>query len=332
MAVRDQVITKDYSIYNGDCIEVMQSLPNESIHLSIYSPPFAGLYHYSSDIKDLSNCLNNDEFMQHYSYVVEQIHRLTPSGRITAVHVTDVIKSVSGHDTLVDLSGMTIKIHQEMGFDFIARHTIWKEPLWVRNRTYVKALFHSQICEDAAYAGVASADYLLVFRKRGTNKVPIEHPTGFEYYAGECPIDAEYLQYKNWKGDQKQNKWSHHIWRRYASSIWDDIRIGRVLQFNDSKEKDDEKHVHPLQLDVIDRCISLRSNQNEIVLTPFMGVGSEVYSAITNGRKGIGIELKPSYFKQAVKNLELAGKDNTYKDAKQLSLFDDQESKIESEN
>lgn len=330
MAIKDQLITKNYAIYNGDCIEVMKEIPDGKIHLSIYSPPFAGLYHYSSNDRDLSNCIDNEDFMEHYDYVVKEVNRITMKGRITAVHVTDITKSVSGHDTLIDLSGMVIKLHQDNGFDLIARHTIWKEPLWVRNRTYVKALFHSQICEDAAYAGVASADYLLVFRKRGTNPIPIAHPTGFEYYAGECPIPPEYAEFKNWKGDQKLNKWSHHIWRRYASSVWDDIRVGRVLQFEQSKDQDDEKHVHPLQLDVIDRCIMLRSNPGETVLTPFMGVGSEVYSALVNGRKGIGIELKPSYYKQSVKNLELAKEDTTYREENsQLSLFVNEENECD---
>lgn len=323
MAINEQVITDRYALYNGDCIEVMKSMPDEKIHLSIYSPPFGGLYHYSSNERDLSNATNYTDFFDHYRFVVKELNRITLSGRITAVHCTDIPSSNTGKDYLTDFPGDIIKLHESEGFHFIARHTIWKEPLWVRNRTMTKILSHSTIVEDAAYAGVASADYLLIFRKKGINKIPIEHPTGFEFYAGECPIPEEYLAFKNFTGDQKQNKWSHMIWRRYASSVWDDINILRVLPFQDCKDPDDEKHVHPLQLDVIDRCVMLRSNPGEIVLTPFMGVGSEVYGAVIQKRLGIGIELKNSYYRQAVKNLELAGEDKTYKTIEQTDLFED---------
>ena len=171
-----------------------------------------------------------------------------------------------------------------------------------------KNLSHKTIVDDGVYGGVASADYLLVFRKRGENKVPVEHPTGLDYYAGECPIPSELLKFRRYKGKQTENRYSHWIWRRYASSIWDDIRMGRVLPYTDCKEPDDEKHVHPLQLDVIDRAITLRSNPGEVVLTPFMGVGSEAYGAVTAGRRAIGVELKESYFRQAVKNMEQAAR------------------------
>lgn len=320
MAVMDQVITDRYAIYNGDCIEVLQSMPDEKIHLSIYSPPFGGLYHYSSDDRDLSNTFGYDDFFKHYRFVVSALYRTTLAGRITAVHCTDIPTSNTGDDALRDFPGDIIRLHESEGWRFIARHTIWKEPLWVRNRTMTKNLSHSTIVKDAAYGGVASADYLLIFRKRGENKIPIAHPTGLEFYAGECPVPEEYTMYKNWTGDQKLNRWSHMIWRRYASSVWDDINMARVLPFQDCKDPDDEKHVHPLQLDVIDRCIMLRSNPGEVVFTPFMGVGSEVYGAVIAGRKGVGAELKNSYYRQAVKNLELALKDNSYLEATQESL------------
>lgn len=304
MAVIDQRLTNDYAIYHSDCMEVMRSMPDERVHLSIYSPPFGGLYHYSSHERDLSNCRDYAQFFEHYAFVVQELHRLTMPGRITAVHVTDIPSGNSGQDHLIDLPGDTIRLHQEKGWHFIARHTIWKEPLWVRNRTYAKNLAHQTVVEDAAYAGVASADYLLVFRRSGVNPVPIEHPTGLLNYAGECPVPAELLQFRDWRGKQTENRFGHWIWRRYASSIWDDIRMGHVLPFQDCKDPDDEKHVHPLQLDVIERCVQLRSNPGETVLTPFMGVGSEVYAARTCGRKGVGIELKAAYFRQAVANLE----------------------------
>lgn len=315
------VITNDYAIYNGDCIEVMSGLPSESIHFSVYSPPFAGLYVYSSNERDISNCQDYDQFFQHYGYVVSDLNRLTIPGRLTAVHCTDIPTGNSGQDALMDLPGKIIALHEDLGWHYVARHTIWKEPLWVRNRTMVKNLAHKTIVDDAAYAGVASADYLLMFRKRGENPIPIANPTGLDHYAGECPIPQELMKYKGWKGKQTENRYSHWIWRRYASSIWDDITMGRVLPFRDGKDPDDEKHVHPLQLDVIDRAICLRSNPGETVLTPFMGVGSEVFGAVSLGRRGIGIELKESYFKQAVKNMAIAVESTRTPD--QATLFDE---------
>lgn len=315
-----QVITDNYAIYNNDCMAVLKEFDQDSIHMSIYSPPFGGLYQYSSDDRDLSNSIDYEDFFKHYNFIVEELSRVTMSGRITAVHCCDIPSGNTGNDHLVDFPADVVKLHKKHGFFKIAEHIIWKEPLWVRNRTMVKNLSHITIVKDGAYAGVASCDKLIIFRKKGENKIPVEHPTGFEYYAGECPIPKEFQRYKNWIGDQKQNKWSHMIWRRYASSVWDDITMRRVLPFQESKDEEDEKHVHPLQLDIIDRAIMLRSNPGEIVLTPFMGVGSEVYSAVINGRKGIGIELKPSYFRQAVKNMEMAEKDTTYKAGQQESF------------
>jgi DNA modification methylase len=306
MAVIDQVIANEYALYNGDCIEVMKSLPPDKAHLSIYSPPFGGLYHYSSNERDLSNSGDYEEFFDHYRFCVRELFRVTMPGRITAVHCTDIPTSNCGKDHLVDFPGDIIRLHKDEGFDFIARHTIWKEPLWVRNRTMTHNLAHKTIIEDAAYAGVASADYMLIFRKRGGNPVPVENPTGLDRYAGEEPIPPDILKYRNWAGKQIENKYSQWIWRHYASSVWDDINMGRVLPFQDCREPDDEKHVHPLQLDVIERVVLLRSRPGELVLTPFMGVGSEVYGAVINGRRGIGVELKTSYFRQAVKNMETA--------------------------
>lgn len=306
MAVKEQVITDQYAIYNGDCIEVMQDMPDKSIHMSIYSPPFGGLYNYSSNDRDLSNCLDYGEFFEHYEFVVRELQRITLPGRITAVHCTDIPSSNCGKDYLTDFPGDIVKLHEKCGFRMIARHTIWKEPLWVRNRTMTHNLSHRTIVEDAAYGGVASADYLLVFRKNGENKIPIANPTGLSKYDGEQPIPSDLIPYKDYAGKQTENRYSHWIWRRYASSIWDDINMGNVLPFQDCKDPDDEKHVHPLQLDVIARAIILRSNEGEKVFTPFMGVGSEVYGAVVNNRLGIGVELKSSYFRQAKKNLEIA--------------------------
>ena len=304
MAVLNQVITDRYAIYNGDCLEVMPSLPDGSIHLSIYSPPFAGLYHYSSSDRDLSNCRDYAEFMEQYEFVVREIFRVTIRGRMTAVHCMDVPSSNIGDDHLSDFPGDIIRLHERLGFHYVARYHVWKEPLTVRNRTMMKALAHKQIVEDSSRCTVASADYLLVFRKKGDNPVPITHPSGLTEYAGERKMPAELLQYRNWKGKQTENRFSHWIWRQYASAFWDDVRLDRVLPFRPARDAEDEKHVHPLQLDVIDRCLVLWSNPGETVLTPFMGVGSEVYGAVQAGRRGVGVELKPSYFRQALANLE----------------------------
>jgi DNA modification methylase len=306
MAVAEQLVTDRFAIYSGDCMEVMTALPAGSIHLSIYSPPFGGLYHYSSDERDLSNCDDYGQFFEHYAFVVRELARVTMPGRMTAVHCMDVPTSNSGDDALRDFPGDIIRLHEAEGWRYVARYAVWKEPLAVRNRTMQKALAHKTIVDDSSKCTVASADYLLVFRRKGTNPVPIAHPTGLHEYAGERKPPADVLQYKGWAGKQTENRFSHWIWRQYASAFWDDIRIGRVLPFREARDSEDEKHVHPLQLDVIDRCLTLWSNPDETVLTPFMGVGSEVYSAIMGGRKGIGIELKPSYYRQAKKNVEAA--------------------------
>lgn len=308
MAVLDQKVTDRYALYNGDCIEVMQGLPAACVHLSVYSPPFGGLYHYSSNDRDLSNCADYQQFFDHYWFVVKELARLTMPGRMTAVHCMDVPSGNCGTDHLRDFPGDIIRLHEKEGFRYIARYCVWKEPLGVRNRTMAKNLAHKTIVDDSSRCSVASADYLLVFRRDGENPVPIAHPHGLMEYAGEREIPAELLKYRGWTGNQIENRFSHWIWRQYASSFWDDVRIKRVLPFKASRDEEDEKHVHPLQLDVIERCIILWSNPGETILTPFMGVGSEVFGAITTGRKGIGAELKPSYFRQAIKNVEQADK------------------------
>lgn len=316
MAVKTQVINDDSAIYLGDCIEVMGSFPDESIHLSVYSPPFGGLYHYSSDMRDLSNAPDYDQFFEHYEYVVKELFRLTLPGRITVVHCADVPSGNSGDDHKIDFPGDIIRLHEKNGWRYIARYSVWKEPLGVRNRTMAKNLAHKTIVDDSSKCSNASADYIVVFRRKGENTIPIEHPTGLSYYAGERQVPQDLLKYRNYKGNQIENRYSHWIWRQYASAFWDDIRIDNVLPFKESKDEDDEKHVHPLQLDVIERCVILWSNPDEKVLTPFMGVGSEVYGALKLGRKGIGIELKESYFKQAESNIRLVKK------AEQKALFE----------
>lgn len=311
MAVLDQLITDAFAIYNGDSMEVMPIFADGSVHLSIYSPPFAGLYQYSSSERDLSNSTGYDEFLEHYAYFVRELYRLTMPGRMTAVHCMDIPLSNTGKgDGLRDFPGDLIRLHDREGWTYAARYHVWKEPLTVRNRTMVKGLAHKTIVDDSTRCSVASADYLLLFRKPGENPVPVAHPHGLTEYAGEREVPHELLRYRGWKGNQIENRYSHWVWRQYASAFWDDVRLDRVLPFREARDEEDEKHVHPLQLDVIDRALVLWSNPEETVLTPFMGVGSEVYGAVRNGRRGVGIELKPSYYRQAVRNLEaLLGQD-----------------------
>lgn len=314
MATRDSIVTDKYALYNGDCVEVMRDLPSEKIDLSVYSPPFCGLYNYSSDERDLSNCASYQLFFQHYDFVIAEIARLTKPGRLSYVHVMDVPGKGNGETAkmgvlanvgsgLIDFPGDVIRAHEKHGMVFAGRRAIWKEPLGVRNRTMAKGLAHKQIVDDSTLTDVASADYLLMFRKNGENKVPVSHPNGLLNYAGERKIPADLLKYRGYQGNQIENRYSHWIWRQYASSVWDDIRIDRVLPYKESRDPEDEKHVHPLQLDVIERAVILGSNPGETVLTPFMGVGSEAYGAVLNGRRAIGIELKTSYYLQAVRNL-----------------------------
>lgn len=257
MAVAEQETGDNYAIYNGDCIEVMAKLPAERVALSIYSPPFGGLYHYSSSDKDLSNCRDYQQFFEHYAFVVRELFRVTMPGRMTAVHCMDVPSGNSGTDWLIDFPGDIIRLHEREGWRYIARYAIWKEPLAVRNRTMAKNLAHKTIVDDSSRCSLASADWLLVFRRKGENTVPIAHPTGLDTYAGEREMPAELLKYRGWKGNQIENRYSHWIWRQYASAFWDDIRLGRVLPFREGRESDDEKHVHPLQLDVIERVLTL---------------------------------------------------------------------------
>lgn len=215
-----------------------------------------------------------------------------------------MLSDKDGAQNGIDFPGDVIRAHEKHGLVFAGRRAIWKEPLAVRNRTMAKGLAHKQIVVDSTLCDVASTDYLLMFRKEGKNEVPVTHERGLLSYAGERKHPADTLRYKGWEGNQIENKYSHWIWRQYASSVWDDIRIDRVLPYKESREPEDERHVHPLQLDVIERAVELWSNPGEVVFTPFMGVGSEVYGAVLNGRRAIGAELKRAYYLQAVKNLE----------------------------
>lgn len=300
--VLKQQLTDRWAIYNGDCMDVLATLPADSIQGSVYSPPFMGLYQYSSSDRDHSNVRTPDEFRAMYGLVIAETFRVLEPGRTVAVHAAVVPSGNSGKDSLYDFPGDVIRLHTDAGFEFIARHVIWKEPLAVRLRTMAKNLAHKTIVDNAAYGGYAAPDELLVFRKPGAG-TPVHHPVGLTEYYGGTPVPSDLDRFRGHEGDQKQNRYSHWIWRRYASSIWDDVRIDRVLPFREARDEDDEKHVHPLQLDVIARYVQMRTLPGEKVFTPYMGVGSEVFEAVRLGRVGIGAELKPSYFEQALRNL-----------------------------
>lgn len=301
MPVIDQLITDAYAIYNSDCMEVLPTLPRDSVGLAIYSPPFPELYQYSDDPRDMSNCTKYAEAVEQYRYVVREIARLLWPGRLACVHCTDLKR---GQIQQRDFPGDVIRVHEDAGFDYFCRVAIWKDPWEFARRTRMTTLMHKTVVQDSSRSRIAPADYLVIFRKKGTNPQPITHEKGFTEYAGGRPMPREVADLHN--SDQRKNGFSHWIYRQYASPVWMDIRRGRLMPYREARENDEEKHVCPLQLDVIDRCLAMWSNPGDTVLSPFMGVGSEIYEAVRTGRKGIGMELKPTYYRQAVANLAKA--------------------------
>lgn len=300
MAIIAQDITEKRALYNADCMEVLPSLKSESIDFSVYSPPFPELYQYSNDPRDMSNCTTYAEGMKQYQFIVNEVHRLTAAGRLSAVHCMDLKQ---GGVYQRDFPGDIVRLHVEAGFNFFCRVTIWKDPWLIARRTRMRSLMHKSIVNDSTMCRVAGPDYVIVFKKSGKNERPVKHPRGLTSYAGGTPIPETLIAgYGKYEGDQRKNLLSHWIWRRYASPVWTDIRTGRLMEYKEAKETDEEKHVCPLQLDVIERMLTLYTNENDVVLTPFMGVGSEVYGSLVTGRRAIGIELKPSYYRQAVAN------------------------------
>jgi DNA modification methylase len=299
MDVNNQIIEENYALYLGDCNQVMLKFGDKSIHLCGYSPPFAGIYNYSSSSEDLSNCKDIEEFLNHYEYTVKEISRLLKPGCFTVVHCQDVYIGKKR----IDLPHEIISLHGKYDLEWVDRKAIWKEPLTVAIRTRSQELMHKTLSKNSSKVRGVILDYLVVFQKKGEREEPIPHDYGMMHYAGEREVPIELHR---WRGHQiqKENRYSHWIWRRYADGIWDDIRLDHVLKYKTARDSDDEKHIHPLQLDVIDRFIHLYTNPGDVFLSPFAGVGSEVYGAISNGRKGIGIELKESYFNQSVKNLK----------------------------
>lgn len=300
----DQVITNDYAIYEGDSCEIIRAIPGDSIHFGIHSPPFEGLYKFSNFDRDISNN-KGPGFWEHYSFLIHELLRVTMPGRLHSVHVMQLptSKISHGHIGMRDFRGEVIRAYEDAGWIFHSEVCIWKDPVVAQQRTKSIRLLHKQIVKDSTISGQGLADYIVTFRKPGDNPEPVSGC--FDGYIGTDEPDRS----KFTTPTDGRNWYSIEVWQRYASPVWMDINQTRTLQYRNGRDEKDEQHISPLQLDVIERCIDLWSNPGDTVLTPFLGIGSEVYCAVRMGRKGIGIELKPSYFAQAKRNLEKAKAD-----------------------
>lgn len=290
--VINQVVTDKYALYNGDSTEVLNNFPENSIDLSVYSVPFQALYTYSNSERDLGNCKTTEEFYEHLGFIVEELYRVTKPGRISACHCMNIpaMKERDGYIGLKDFRGDLIRLFQSKGFIFHSEHCIWKDPLLEAVRTKALGLMHKQLCKDSSMSRAGIPDYLLGFRKPGGNEEFVSHIEGLTEFHGE--------------DEPRSGVLSHERWRRYASPVWMDIRLTNTLQYMSARDSEDEKHICPMSLDISRRAIQIWSNPGDVVLTPFMGIGSEVYSAVELGRMGVGIELKESYFKQSTKNIK----------------------------
>lgn len=295
MKVLNQVIKERYALYNGDSAEVMQGLPSGSMDYSIFSPPFESLYTYSDSDRDLGNCRNEEEFYQQFDFIAKELYRIIKPGRLISVHCMDLPASLNndGFIGLKDFPGKLIKVFEKVGFIYHSRVTIWKDPVVAMQRTKALGLLHKQIKKDSAMCRQGIADYIITLRKPGENKERISHTNE------TFPVEK---------------------WQQYASPVWMDINQSNTLNRKSARDERDEKHICPLQLDVIERCIELWTNEGDTVFTPFLGIGSEAYQALKMNRNAVGIELKESYFEQAVKNCE-----NALTSPVQLSLFDEGE-------
>ena len=295
-----------WTMYHGDCVDVVSSLDSDSIGYSVFSPPFASLYTYSDDPRDMGNCSDNDAFFEHFKYLIPEIYRVTQPGRLVSFHCMDLPTSKvrDGFIGLRDFRGELIRAFESEGWILHSQVCIWKDPVTAMQRTKALGLLHKQICKDSTMSRQGIPDYVCTFRKPGVNDDPVSGP--FDHFAG----DQSTFRVTG-------NK-SIDIWQRYASPVWMDINPSRTLQYTTARDEEDERHICPLQLDVIERCLQLWSNPGDTVLSPFAGIGSEGYVAVTMGRKFVGIELKESYFRIASQNLEKA---EQY--AAQPSLFDE---------
>lgn len=310
MNAYDQVITNTFAIYHGDSCELIKQIPDSSIDYGIHSPPFEGLYKFTDSARDISNSEGSD-FWNHYMFLIEDIFRTTRPGRLHSVHVMQLpsLKQREGFIGMRDFRGDVIRAFQSKGWIFHSEVCIWKDPVIQQQRTKSIRLLHKQLTKDSSMSGQGLADYIVTFRKPGTNEAAIAGE--LTHYAGDV-FDSSMEAYEKQAAETRaggREPWPYKTWvsimtwQRYASPVWTDIRQTRTLQYRSARAEEDESHISPLQLDVIERCIQLWSNPGEIVFTPFMGIGSEVYCAIQAGRRGLGFELKESYWKQAVANV-----------------------------
>jgi len=330
VSVLDQLIEQRWAMYNGDCVEVLKGIPDNSIHYSIFSPPFASLYTYSNSERDMGNS-TDEEFKEHFKFFVQELYRVIMPGRLVSIHCMDIpaMKERDGYIGLKDFPGDLIRLFQQVGFIYHSKVVIWKDPLVEATRTKALGLLHKQIQKDSAMCRQGLPDYLITMRKPGDNLEPVAHPEGFTEFIGENEPDAPKIErpkpdpeaYNKKKKYNEQPVYSHQVWRRYASPVWMDIRQSNTLNAKSAREEADERHICPLQLDVIERAIHLWTNPNDIVLSPFAGIGSEIYSAIKMKRRGIGIELKESYYREAVKNCEAAEMEGVPDDVKKVSEY-----------
>lgn len=281
MNVLDQMIDDRYAIYNGDSCEVVKNIPDNSIHYTLFSPPFASLYTYSNSDRDMGNSKGDDEFYQHFTYLVRELYRVTMPGRLLSFHCMNIplMKERDGVIGLKDFRGHLIKLFQDNGFIYHSEVTIWKNPVTEMQRTKALGLLHKQIKKDSSMSRQGIPDYIVTMRKPGDNPERITHTME------SFPVD---------------------VWQNYASPVWMDIRQSDTLQKKSARTEKDERHICPLQLEVVQRCVELWTNPGDIVLDPFAGIGSVPYVAVTMGRRGIGVELKESYYEQAKANLDIA--------------------------
>lgn len=308
MKVINQEIQKRYSLYHGDCVEVIQGLPDNSIHYSIFSPPFASLYTYSNSDRDMGNSKDDREFYKHFQFLVKELYRVLKPGRLLSFHCMDIpmMKSRDGVIGIKDFPGELIRMFQEVGFIYHSKVTIFKDPLVEATRTKALGLLHKQLCKDSSMCRNGLPDYLVTMRKPGDNEEFISHSNGLTRFFGENEPVGKKIQ-RPAPDPEKYNDvpvYSHQVWRRYANPVWMDIRQSNTLNKRAARSEEDERHICPLQLDVIARGIELWTNENDIVLDPFMGIGSTQYVALGLNRRTIGIELKESYFIQAILNVD----------------------------
>jgi len=310
MKVENQQVTEEYAVYNGDSTEVIKGIPDNSIHYQIYSPPFDSLYTYSNSDRDMGNSAKG-EFVQHFKFLAKELYRVLKPGRLMSFHCMNLptSKQRDGFIGIRDFRGELIKLFEDVGFVFHSEVCIWKDPVVAQQRTKALGLLHKQVVKDSAMSRQGIPDYLVTMRKLGDNDEPISG--GFTYYNGTDIFNDKFEEENG-----RLNRGSIMTWQRYASPVWMDINPSCTLQHRSAREAEDERHICPLQLDVIERALQLWSNDGDTVLTPFLGIGSEAYQALKMGRKAVGIELKPSYYNQAAKNCEMA-----LKERKQTSLF-----------